>query len=359
MSTQTDTATAEMLYRLLPYAAMSPSVHNTQPWLFVVDNGQVRLFADRTRRLAVIDPDDRQLTISCGAALFHLRLAMRYFGFADEVTFFPKTNPDLLAIVCAREHREATLEERLLFRAIALRHTYRRRFEKQALPESLVSGLQSAAVGQGGELRVIDSETSRSMVAALIAEGDHIQSADEMFRDELVKWLRVRPISRRRDGIPTGALGTPRAISPAMPAYLRCANWGARRAARDEKLALGSPSLAMLWTERDEPLDWLRAGEALAALLLLAAVNGVHASFFNQPIEVPRLRNRLRLALEVRGFPQMLMRLGFAPEAKRTPRRPLTEAAVNASSLALPSPPDRSGDPGNVRIRDQRPDSFD
>jgi hypothetical protein len=37
----------------------------------------VELFADRTRALSVVDPDDRELTMSCGAALSQLRLAIR------------------------------------------------------------------------------------------------------------------------------------------------------------------------------------------------------------------------------------------------------------------------------------------
>jgi hypothetical protein len=90
----------EQLCFLLHYAVLAPSVHNTQPWLFKVVDDAVELYADRTRALPVIDPDDRELTISCGAALLHLRLALRHFGYAGDIATFPDPDdPDLLACI--------------------------------------------------------------------------------------------------------------------------------------------------------------------------------------------------------------------------------------------------------------------
>ena len=56
----------EKLRFLLNYAVLAPSGHNTQPWLFRLRDDKVELYADRTRGLAVVDPEDRALVISCG-----------------------------------------------------------------------------------------------------------------------------------------------------------------------------------------------------------------------------------------------------------------------------------------------------
>jgi len=53
----------------LNYAVLAPSTHNSQPWRFIVDGDTVMLCANRTRALPVVDPFDRELVISCGAAL--------------------------------------------------------------------------------------------------------------------------------------------------------------------------------------------------------------------------------------------------------------------------------------------------
>ena len=53
-------ATAKMLF-LLRYAALAPSGHNTQPWLFSLQDDSFELYADRTQALPVVDPGDRAL----------------------------------------------------------------------------------------------------------------------------------------------------------------------------------------------------------------------------------------------------------------------------------------------------------
>ena len=77
--------TRDKLKFVLNYAILAPSGHNTQPWLFKIVDDKIELYADRTRSLPVVDPDDRELTISCGAALYHIQLAIRHFGYEDVV----------------------------------------------------------------------------------------------------------------------------------------------------------------------------------------------------------------------------------------------------------------------------------
>lgn len=67
---------------LLRYATLAPSSHNSQPWHFVLNDNTIALCADRMRALAVIDPYDRELIISCGAALLNLRVALSRAGLA-------------------------------------------------------------------------------------------------------------------------------------------------------------------------------------------------------------------------------------------------------------------------------------
>ena len=57
---------------LIRLAARAPSLHNTQPWRFKVSQDALELYADPKRQLRV-DPDGREMLISCGAALYGLR----------------------------------------------------------------------------------------------------------------------------------------------------------------------------------------------------------------------------------------------------------------------------------------------
>jgi nitroreductase len=59
---------------VIAMAARAPSPHNTQPWQFRVRGDVIELLADCSRQLRRLDPEGRELTISCGAALLGLRL---------------------------------------------------------------------------------------------------------------------------------------------------------------------------------------------------------------------------------------------------------------------------------------------
>ena len=81
----------------------------------------------------------------------------------------------------------------------------------------------------------------------------------------------------------------PSLLSTLGPFAIRTFDVGKGVAARDRKLAEGSPALFVLGTDGDTPADRLRAGLALARVLL-RATQGVAASFLNQPVEVRELR---------------------------------------------------------------------
>jgi nitroreductase len=70
-------------------ALRAPSIHNTQPWRWRIHDTTADLYADAGRQLHVSDPDRRMLTISCGVALHHARVALATAGTAVEVDLLP------------------------------------------------------------------------------------------------------------------------------------------------------------------------------------------------------------------------------------------------------------------------------
>lgn len=317
----------EQMMFLLNYAVLAPSGHNTQPWLFRVLPNCVDLYADRRRALPVVDPHDRELTLSCGAALGHLRVAMQHFGLVPAVQPFPDTDqPDLLARI---QSTTGTLDQALadLFAAIPDRHTCRQRYADRPLPPDQLATWQAAVEGEGAWLRLVQATTAKETLATLIARGDRQQAADPSFRRELAAWLHSNR-SRSRDGVPGYAFGISDLASYMGPLLIRTFDWGQGQAAKDQELALGSPVLALLGTTADTPSDWLAAGQALARLVLLTTRAGVQHSYLNQPIEVAALRQELTQKLDLPGYPQLLLRLGYGPPARHTPRRPVTEVLL-------------------------------
>ncbi len=304
------------------YAALAPSSHNTQPWRFYVRREWIELVADRTRSLPVCDPDDRELIIGCGAALFQLRLALERFGRAARVHRFPDVDDgDLLATIGLGPAMTPSPEEVRLFDAIPRRHTNRRPFARTPVPPLLVAILDERA--RAHDARFIPVEDGDKLaLARLIAAADRIQMRNPAFRAELAAWLRANR-DDNFDGMPGRAHGLGDARSRVEPLIVRNFDQGDGRAARDMGLAEGAPLLAVVATGADTPAAWLATGEALAHILLTACADGVSASFLAQPIEVAALRGEVADLVGGELSPQLVLRLGYGPEVPPTPRRPL------------------------------------
>jgi nitroreductase len=318
---------ADKLRDAVRYALLAPSSHNSQPWLFAVRGDQLELMLDQTRALPVVDPEQRELTLSCGAALYNLRVALRFFGREAEVARFPDPRrPELAAVVRLGAPCPRTEEATALFGAIAQRTTQRRAFDRAELDEGLLRRLQVAAEECGAWLYPVEG-LQREALTALIMEADRLQSDDPHFRQELASWMHPNR-SRSHDGMPGSALGLGDLGSQVAPLVVRTFDLGDGTAARDQLLAMGSPLLAVLGTHTDDRLSWLRAGEALEHVLLVARTEGVNASFLNQPVEVPRLRERLVELVDLVARPQLVLRLGRGPVGPPTPRRGLDEVLI-------------------------------
>ncbi|HKJ18186.1 MAG TPA: hypothetical protein VJ984_12600, partial [Xanthomonadales bacterium] len=311
--------TKEQLKSLLSHAVLAPSSHNTQPWWFEISDGTVSLHADRTRALPANDPDDRELTISCGCALMNLRVAAAHeeIGVAFDIT--PDSgDDDLLAVGSFDNEQMLSPDDARLFKSIEGRQTYRRRFASGDIPTTVLDSLSTAASEEGSWLEVIESEEDRQKIAELVSEGDSIQWSNPSWRRELAAWLHPR---RRGDG-----LTMPAFVAPVAQVVVRTFDMGNGVGAKDKQLAVESPVLAVLGTAGDNVADWLAVGQALQKVLLSAHSQGLQASYLNQPIQVASLRSKLQTLLSNQGFPQILLRLGFPEdEIAAAPRRRLGE----------------------------------
>jgi hypothetical protein len=334
--TKEATDMAKKVNFLLRYAILAPSSHNTQPWLFkIIGNDTIELYADRSRALPVADPDDREMVISCGAALYYLRLVANHFGLTETVELLPdnKNNPDLLAKISFKESDDQVIQKQAqqdipLFEAIAKRRSNRSPFENRKLADDLLLSLKDDARAGRAWLEIFKDELQKNGLAALISQGDKIQLSDKKFRRELAAWIHPNR-SHTRDGMPGYAHGIPDIASYVSPLLIRTFDIGRGQAAKDTQLATGSPVLAVLGTDADEPLDWIHAGQALARIVLHARAENVWTSFMNQPIEVPELRPKLLEAIgRSEGHPQLLVRMGYGKDVKPTPRRDVDEVLL-------------------------------
>jgi hypothetical protein len=203
-------------------------------------------------------------------------------------------------------------------------------FTDDALPTDLQRELTREVEQEGVALYWAVGEKSRHDLAALVLEADREQRADLDLRAELVHW--VGPAATRRGaGIPLASLGRAAAPGGAEVGFrMRDFTGGDPDLGAPTHRAEAEPGIAVLHTRTDQRSDWLRAGQAMHRLLLAASAAGFQASYLNQPLEVPRMRDQLRRDLGLPGHPQVVLRLGrprgLVPPP--TPRRPLSDVLL-------------------------------
>ncbi|MEW6281183.1 MAG: nitroreductase family protein [Candidatus Eremiobacterota bacterium] len=309
----------------LQYAMLAPSGHNVQPWRFRLRPDGVEVWADRSRSLPVIDPQDRELTISCGAALFNLRVAMEKFAMPHRVELCLEA--DMLGRLTLAED-PAGWPVAPLFEAIPRRHTHRMPFQDRPVEQKVRDLLTRAVAAEGARLDWLNGPR-RDLAVSSIAEADRRLATDARYRRQLDCWMLSRQQAPTEDapvleGVELVIVDD--FASSLAPLVNRFFDWGLAAALRDVDLALRSPALVLLSTQGDDPLDWVRCGQAMERLLLSGAALGIQASYLNQPIEIPELRAALG---QGEGLPQLLLRLGYqSREPTSPPRRPVQEVLI-------------------------------
>ncbi|MFC5822120.1 Acg family FMN-binding oxidoreductase [Nonomuraea harbinensis] len=310
MTTSAPTVTLAVR-RLLVAAGQAPSVLNTQPWRFRVGEGQViDLLADWDRWLPVSDPRGRCLHVSCGAALYNLRIAARAAGRRPVVRLLPDAPraSEVLARVDLSTRQSAAGEARRLYELISRRRTSRAPYDPRPVPPRVLAELRAAASAERARFLYLDRRSADDLLDYAAIAQDQLATQRD-YLDELASWTN-------RQGLPAYVEG-PQAIGEVDPVR----DFGHRGGeARFEP----QPQLAVLTTAGDEPGDWLRAGQALQRVLLVAAGYDISASFLNQPLDLRDMRRHTD-PRHRRGHPQMIMRLGFGPLVPRAPRRPATD----------------------------------
>jgi hypothetical protein len=304
---------------LIATAARAPSVQNTQPWRFRVSDYVIELYADPGRKLRV-DQAGRELLISCGAALFGLRLAVRSLGYLPVLELLPDpARPRLLARVTLGKAEPMTGQERKLLEALPHRHTHRGPWDPGPLPAGLVAGLQHDALAEGAQLALVDRALAYSKLAGLADAAGAWQNRDPVARDEMRRWSHSAD-DPSPDGVPAHAFP---ATPDGQPGRLPQRDFDLGRGLG--LLPGGGPppaATAALLTTGDGRADWLRAGQALHRLLAHAASKWVFASLHTQPLESAPIRALIRDRLALPGSPQILLQLGRAHTTRATARRP-------------------------------------
>jgi hypothetical protein len=363
-------------------AARAPSIFGQRPWdvqLKHDDRDVVELYADPS------DPDlgdmlPREVVISCGAALYNIRLAIRVEGHTPSVFEVPHLNREwlikglpagrtLLASVetLASRPTPPTAGVAELYEALWLRHSDRWPYYRVLpVPLPLLVEMEHAAAAEHGWLRVLHRHEQRRILSAAAKASDQLGS----------RLSRLNVVRRDPDGVRDYGVGKddfgPSPQDKKLPPTRRDF-W-----LPEPPKTFEHPQLMSLSTDDDRPLDWLRAGEALQHALLtgtrysMSALSGrsaryrvslkyrmldwhplrlppqapdgyvMTASFLTQSLELDDMNGQARLwpwQWLYREVPQVVLRVGWAPaERVQPPMYQASSLAPQIVPLGTPGP---------------------
>jgi len=319
----------ETVQTALQVAVRAPSIHNTQPWRWRLGGAGLELLADRTRQLAVADPDGHSLLISCGAALHLCDLALRAAGWRVRTSYLPDSSePDLLARLDPIGHGE--LDEDLGARAEAAlrRRSDRRPFADAEISEPDREMLRAAGSNHAAYVDFPDTPDRHVQLAAAVSWADRAERNDTAYLAEMRRWLRDPDVHALVDGIPAGVIPHVAEDDPRhTDVPLRDFEVGITGGQLIKHDLDERPLIVVVFTHSDGALDHLQAGVAMMRLMVQAELMGLATCPLSQAVDFAAFRARLQGRMGWVGYPQMMLRIGHPStpiaELPLTPRRPV------------------------------------
>jgi len=310
----------EQLDYLLRLALLAPVSRETQEWAFCTTGGGVEVYADYSRRMPLIDPHDRELLMSVGAAITRFRVTAACHGFDLSVSYTPGREQCVpVAYLAVRPARTSDESLTALSPSIRSQHTTPGwTFLRQRSPSATL------------EEEPIDPAAVQSICDILdrFPERLHLASPQPRHRAaQLIDFAsrgRQSSIAGRAESsnsIPTG-VDELRAGESAGLASLIAGPWLSRpldpsevptsRNVRPHEQPVRSAPTLILLTSEDDRASLIQSGEILERLLLVVTTAGLRYSLFNHPIELEELLEKARIPAASKGQPQVLVRISGA-----------------------------------------------
>lgn len=311
---------------ILQYAVLAPSTHNSQPWLFKVNENSCEVYLDSSLKLRHADPKGRDVHISIGCAIENLIIAAKYRGLFGGVSFglFGKNKNKKIAELCVK-NTEKIKGYKSLIREIKQWVNARGNFKKEIINTGIIEDVLRSAdlsdINTDVAITIITDKKIIERLAKLTAKGLRLAHSSSVFRKEMSQWMNSS-FSPKRQGVPGYALKVPVILSLIIPTLVRYFDLSRVLAKKNYESIASAPLVTLLSLQEDNDKQWVQVGRVAQRLMLEWHVKGYNTSIFVAAIEMGGLYKEVQQYLKNKAhIPQFLFVVGHIDSLhKPTPR---------------------------------------
>ena len=299
---------------ILKYASLAPSGHNIQPWLVkIIDANKWVIAADPDRRLAAVDPNNREVMLSLGAFAENLSLAAGTFGIKAEMDIIAGSSLDqeIIEITLTESKSENYPLER-----ITQRRTVKHGHLAKEIKKEDVTVLSHHLKGR---LFYFPRGTKHAQcIEEGAIENYRIQANKVKAQQEMVKWVRLRDADakKHRDGLTTASMEIQgftgwfvRNFS--KPEDFLKDNFRRKGVQLTEKLARQGGGWFIITSKGNTVADLIDTGRKFERLALLARERNIAIHPMTQYLEEKQGRQQIADNHDASIVPQFVLRVGY------------------------------------------------
>jgi hypothetical protein len=295
---------------MIEQAVKAPSGHNTQPWLFKINDASIEIRPNYSKILPVVDADNRELFISLGCAAGNLCIAATEKGYESSVSI---ADSGFITVFIKKSNNAA---KNSLLAQIPIRQTNRSVYTGRKISADTIGLLRQMPLKTNIRMYLYANGSSEfSTIKALVAKGNTLQMQDEKFTGELKSWMRFnkKQTASASDGLSYAAFG-----APSLPAFISkpiiSSFLTPEKQNKGDMEKIDSSSHAVLFTTQNNTVDeWINLGRYLQTFLLQTTAWNIANAYMNQPCELIELSEEMNQSLNLgREHPAILIRIGYA-----------------------------------------------
>ncbi|MBV5314256.1 MAG: hypothetical protein JZU47_13220 [Prolixibacteraceae bacterium] len=316
--------------KILHYASLAGSSHNSQPWkVEVFPNDSIVVFADASRLLKVVDPKGIELFISVGAFTENLDIAANSLGYKTEITLHDTGINSAGSVASVKLVKTSLPQKPENLKELELRTTLRIPFDTMEIKN--IDRGKLVSIAPENIILVPSNSPEGRFIAKKELEAYTIQAWQKDAQDELASWMRFsnKDVNSKRDGLTPAGIGI-KGIGGFVvrnfmkPEDSKKESFVKSGVEKTQKQVENCGGWIIISTEKEDASEWINVGRIYERINIQCRSLNLGFHPMNQIIEVQPIYQEVNDKMVSGRKIRFVARIGYvneypAPVSKRRP----------------------------------------